>query len=108
MQLDSIWDFDPEEPWAFTLSFVDQDAIWIISLDLVKEALSSPTGDLHGYADVRVGSFGGLLAIHLNNGEEMCVLEFASEHVEEFLNEIDTSNAQMVIGQKLDEFLETL
>ncbi|AWN05244.1 hypothetical protein SEA_IBANTIK_20 [Streptomyces phage Ibantik] len=107
LQLESVWDFDPEEPWAFTLSFVDQDAIWAISLDLVKEALASPDR-IHGYADVMVEVSGESLFIHLNNGEAVCTIKFLASDVEEFLNEIDTSNAQMVIGQKLDEFLESL
>lgn len=108
IQLESIWDFDPEDPWVFTLSFVDQYAVWAISLDLVTEALTGPTGEIHGCGDVQVEAMGESLFIHLDPGYEPCTLAFPSSYVEEFLNEIDTSNAQMVIGQKLDEFLETL
>lgn len=108
LSVESIWDFNPDDPWIFKLSFVDQTAVWLISLDLVTEALTGPSGELHGYVDVQTEAMGESLFIHLNNGQETCTLIFPSSEVEEFLNEIDTSNAQMVIGQKLDKFLETL
>ena len=108
LALTSLWEFNPDEPWTFNLSFIDQDAEWVISLGLVEEAVTNPNGDLHGYADVRVTAFEGLLTIRLDNGEQACLLDFPILDVEEFLNEVDTSNAQMIIGQKLDEFLETL
>lgn len=109
LPVSSIWDFDPEDPWAFTLSFVDQDAIWVISLDLVNAALSTPEA-IHGHADVLTEfvTEEDVLFIHLSNGGKACALKFPASEVQAFMDEADTSNAEMVIGHKLDEFLESL
>ncbi|MFD5308269.1 SsgA family sporulation/cell division regulator [Streptomyces ardesiacus] len=108
LEVVSFWGFNPEDPWVICLSFEDQSAVWIIGLELVTAALTDPYQGLHGYADVQAEVSGENLLLHLDSHEGYCQLKFPSAQVEEFLNEIDTSNAQMVIGQKLDEFLETL
>lgn len=106
--VDSVWTYDPENPWVVTVDFIGYEAVWDWSLDLLRTTLGGSPGADHGFGDVVMEYFGYVLRVYLDTPEGSATLRFEANKVREFLSQIDDSNAEMIIGQKLDEFLETL
>lgn len=104
----SRWSHLPDEPWLVKVEFLGQEAVWFWSLDMVREAVSGPLGEVWGSGDVRMEIDERDLTVYLDVPDGQASLFFPLDEVEEFLSQIDDSNAEMILGQKLDEFLESL
>lgn len=104
----SEWTHLPDEPWFVEVDFRGHNSTWLWSVDLLRETLSSSPGSSHGAGDVVMEYWGYGLRVHINVPAGEITLIFEANKVREFLSQVDDSNAEMILGHKLDEFLESL
>ena len=104
----SRWSHIPDNPLVVEVEFLGHEAVWTWSLDMIREAVRGAMGRVWGSGDVRMKIDDRGLAVYLDVPDGKANLFFPLGEVEEFLSQIDDSNAEMILGQKLDEFLESL
>lgn len=104
----SMWEYNPDDPWAITVSFLESSAVWNFSLDLFMDAFTAPADGLHGAGDVLVEITEETALIHLSNGTHTGTLKFSADKIRDFLNEVDAEDPDEVVARELDEFLGAL
>jgi hypothetical protein len=102
----------PEDPWVVLVNFKvepsETGVTWALSLDLFLEAFTSPSEELQGSGDVLIEVGENYSFIHLSNGRHASSVKFSTADIREFLNQVDVSSSEKIVGQKLDEFLGAL
>jgi hypothetical protein len=107
--VESEWTHSPDDPYAVEVDFRGHNVRWLISLDLLTDALTSPEeGLLHGSGDVLIEVGKNFTLIHLSNGRDSAALQFSSADILKFLEQTGELDSSEVISKKLDEFLDAL
>lgn len=99
MPVYSRWSYDPEDPYAVTLSFSAESGRWVawsFARDLVFDGLRRPVG----LGDVRVRSDPDLLIIELESPDGYAVVEMDLAQAESFLAE--TTKAVPIGEERVD------
>lgn len=99
MPVYSRWSYDPEDPYAVTLSFSTEGGRWVdwsFARDLVFDGLRRPVG----LGDVRVHPDPELLIIELESPDGYAVVEMELAQAESFLAE--TTEAVPIGEEQLD------
>jgi hypothetical protein len=102
----SVWKYSSTDPLAVTVDFVEAEVSWSLSLDLLREALGSFSGEISGSGDFLVDVVGDVLFLHLSNGVESVVLEFPVVEVQAFVSQVNDQDANEIVARELDKFLE--
>ncbi|MET9816915.1 SsgA family sporulation/cell division regulator [Streptomyces sp. NPDC006355] len=102
----SIWRFKPDDPWVTKVDFVEDEVTWDISLDLLREALTSP--GLRGSGDLLIEVSGIHVVLYLRNGFSTATVKLPVDEVQEFLDQIDDRDSDETVARELERFLETL
>lgn len=99
MPVYSRWSYDPEDPYAVTLSFsaeADRWVTWNFARDLLHDGLRGSAG----LGDVRVHPDTDLLVIELESPDGYAVVEMERMQAESFL--IDTTEAVPIGEERID------
>lgn len=103
----SHWSYDPDDPLVVSVYFVESEVSWDFSLELLREAFTSPTGELHGSGDLLVEVVAGDAFLHLSN-EISSTLKFSADKIQDFLDQVDDSGSEEIVVRELEEFLGAL
>jgi hypothetical protein len=106
----SYWHYNPDDPWAITVGFLDSSAVWNFYFPMFMDVFTQPSDGLHGAGDVLVEISEDKALIHLDNGQQSGTLVFPADEIREFLNRAYnvSKDADEIVSRELEEFLETL
>nr|WP_052372150.1 SsgA family sporulation/cell division regulator [Amycolatopsis taiwanensis] len=99
MPVYSRWSYDPEDPYAVTLSFSAEGGRWVawnFARDLLYDGLRSSAG----LGDVRVYPDIDLLVIELDSPDGHAVVEMERVQAENFL--VETTEAVPIGEERID------
>jgi hypothetical protein len=104
----STWRYSPDDPWVVEVDFAEDEVTWDISIELLRGALSSPSGALRGSGDLLIEVSGMHVVLHLSNGCATATVMLPADEVQDFLDQVNDRDSDEVVARELDKFLEGL
>jgi hypothetical protein len=104
----STWRYNPDDPWVVNVDFHEDEVTWGLSLELLREVLSSPPGGLQGSGDLLIELSDGYAILHLSNGGAAATVKIPADKMQEFLGQVDDRDSDELVARELDKFLDSL